>query len=260
MNFLAVDDETLCLDDLRLALEKLRPGCVCACYTSPAEALEHARRHPLDAALLDIELGSMSGLALAQQLKDIQPSVHIIFVTGHEKYAVQAFALHANGYLLKPVSLDDLRRELTFLYGEPPATAPVRVQTFDGFEVFVGGKPLVFGRAKSKELLACLVDRRGAGLTTREACSLLWEDGEYNISRKNYFQTLVHDLRRTLRQAGVESILVRTHNSIAIHPEAIDCDSYRFLDGDVRAVNSYRHNYLPGYSWAEFSVARLERL
>lgn len=260
MNFMAIDLDAGCLDDLRRALEMLRPGCVCACYTDPDRALAHARRHPLDAVLLDTELGSVSGLTLAKQLKDIQPSVHIIFVTDQEKYAVSAFALHANGYLLKPVNPEDLRRELTFLYGEAPVSSPVRVQTFDGFEVFVDGKPLVFGRAKSKELLACLVDRRGAGLTTREACSLLWEDGVYNVSRKNYFQTIVHDLRRTLRQAGVENILVKTRNSIAIRPEAIDCDSYRFLDGDVRAVNSYRHNYLPGYSWAEFSVARLEGL
>ena len=49
----------------------------------------------------------------------------------------------------------------------------------------MNGAPLAFGRAKAKELFACLIDRRGAGLTTREACSLLWEDGVYNIARKN---------------------------------------------------------------------------
>ncbi len=122
------------------------------------------------------------------------------------------------------------------------------------------GKPLVFNRAKSKELLACLIDRRGAGLTTREACNLLWEDGVYNTSRKNYFQTIVHDLRQTLHNANIESILIKSHNSIAIDPAAIDCDSYRFLDGDPQAIRSYRHDYLPGYSWAEFTIGKLERL
>ena len=86
------------------------------------------------------------------------------------------------------------------------------------------------------------------------------EDGVYNIARKNYFQTIVHDLRSTLRQAGIEYILVKSHNSISVRADEIDCDSYRFLDGEPQAVNSYRHNYLPSYSWAEFSVGKMEGL
>ena len=260
MNFLAIDDEPLCLDDLRFALEDAAPGCTWAYFSSPSRALEQARTEPFDAAFLDIEMGGANGLALAKQLKDLQPDLHIIFVTGYEKYAVSAFAIHASGYLLKPVDSGDLKRELTFLYGDTPASRPIQVHTFGGFEVCVNGKPLVFNRAKSKELLACLIDRRGAGLTTREACSLLWEDGVYNIARKNYFQTIVHDLRNTLSQAGIASILVKHRNSISIRADMIDCDSYRFLDGDPRAINSYRHNYLPSYSWAEFSVGKMERL
>lgn len=260
MNFLAIDDEPLCLDDLRLTLAEAAPDCCCACFSSPAQALAYAQTHPIDAAFLDIEMGDVSGLALAKQLKDLQPDLHIIFVTGYEKYAVSAFALHASGYLLKPVDTDELKRELTFLYGDIPAPHAIRVQTFGGFEVWVNGAPLAFSRAKAKELFACLIDRRGAGLTTREACSLLWEDGVYNIARKNYFQTIVHDLRSTLRQAGIEHILVKSHNSISVRADEFDCDSYRFLDGEPQAVNSYRHNYLPSYSWAEFSVGKMEGL
>lgn len=107
MNFLAIDDEPLCLDDLRFALEDAAPGCTCACFSSPSRALEQARTEPFDAAFLDIEMGGANGLALAKQLKDLQPDLHIIFVTGYEKYAVSAFAIHASGYLLKPVDSGD---------------------------------------------------------------------------------------------------------------------------------------------------------
>lgn len=61
-----------------------------------------------------------------RQLKDLCPDIHIIFVTSHEKYAIQASALHATGYLMKPGSSRDIRRELTFLYGEAPAQKAVR--------------------------------------------------------------------------------------------------------------------------------------
>ncbi len=259
MQFLLLDNDQACVDDLRAALEQAVPGCGCACFTEPDEALRYARDHPLNAAFLEAEFREQSGIAVAAQLQALQPALPIIFVAANAQYAVSAFGIHASGYLLKPVRAAALHRELAFLYGTRPTAPVIQVKTFGGFEVMVGGRPLVFHRAKSKELLACLIDRRGAGLTTREACSLLWEDGVYNTARKNYFQTVVHGLRQTLQQAGIGHLLVKTHNSIAIRPELLDCDSYRFLDGDPQAVNSYRHNYLPSYSWAEFTVGKMER-
>ncbi len=258
MNFLLIDDTLPCLDRLRLTLEEAAPGCCCACFSASAPALAHARSYPLDIAFLEIK--DDGGIALAKQLRQIQSGLHIIFVAEHKDYAFSAFEIHASGYLLKPVSLDAIRRELTFLYGDAPFSHAIQVQTFGGFEVSVDGVPLVFKRAKAKELLACLVDRRGAGLTTREACSLLWEDGVYNTARKNYFQTIVHDLRQTLQTADIASLLVKSRNWIAIRAEVLDCDSYRFLDGDPQAMNRYRHNYLPSYSWAEFTAGKMEGL
>lgn len=40
----------------------------------------------------------------------------------------------------------------------------------------------------------------------------------------------------------------------------IDSDSYRFLEGDPVAVNSYRGDYLPAYSWAEYSIGPFLRM
>ena len=227
-------------------------------YFSGEELLRSTEQY--DLLFLDIDMEGIDGIETARKIRLKDKKVKIVYVTAYSEYAGKAFSVHAFGYLLKPVDSGDLKRELTFLYGDTPASRPIQVHTFGGFEVCVNGKPLVFNRAKSKELLACLIDRRGAGLTTREACSLLWEDGVYNIARKNYFQTIVHDLRNTLSQAGIASILVKHRNSISIRADMIDCDSYRFLDGDPRAINSYRHTYLPSYSWAEFSVGKMERL
>ena len=129
-----------------------------------------------------------------------------------------------------------------------------------GFDVFVDGKPLAFKRAKAKELLALLIDRRGNVLTAKEAICLLYEDDDENDHVKlNYFRTLVHDIRHTLSEAGVPEILVRSRNTLAIRADLIDCDSYRFLQGDPVAINSYRHDYMPNYSWAEYSVSMFEK-
>lgn len=258
MKYIAVDDEPFALKDLEEALREAEPDCTLSGFTSPSKALFYAGNAPVDVAFLDIELGSMNGLVLAKKLKDIHPQAHIIFVTSHEQYAVRAFQMHATGYLMKPATAEDIRRELTFLYGEIPTVKRVRVQTFGGFEVFVDGVPLQFGRSKAKELLAYLVDRHGASVTGGEICAILWEDAAHNAAQKSYLRTLLAELRTTLREAGAGNILRKGFDSFAVVPDLLDCDCYRFLEGDPQAVNSYRHDYMPCYSWGEFSIAALE--
>ena len=261
MKYLAVDDERYALEDLEEAIRAVAPGSELYGFATAESALEYVRQNPVDVAFLDIEMGSGNGLVLAKQLKDVCPDAHIIFVTGYEQYAVSAFQLHAAGYLLKPVTQDAIRRELAFLYAEERAksTKHVRVQTFGGFDVFVDGERLLFKRAKAKELLAFLVDRRGLGVSNNDIRVALWEDDESTEARKSYIRVLVAELRSVLRQARAEDILEKSFNRISIDPEKLDCDCYRFLTGDPVAVNSYRHDYMPNYSWAEFSVGTLDK-
>lgn len=258
MRFLLVDDEPFVLKDLEEALHEAAPDGKIASFIKPGEALEYAKENAVDTAFLDIELGSMNGLVLAKKLKDILPEVHIIFVTSHERYAVGAFRLRATGYVMKPATAEDIRLELTFLYGENTCHHKIRVQTFGGFDVFVNGKPLSFGRSKAKELLAYLIDKKGSTVTGAEACAALWEGDSDDVKNKEYLRVLIKELRKTLKNAAIETVLIRSFNSIAIRPELLDCDSYRFFDGDAEAVNQYKHNYMPGYSWAEFTLGEME--
>lgn len=260
MRFLAVDDEPRALGDIEEALREAVPDCELTAFSSPVKALEYVQANPVDAAFLDIEMGRVSGLVLAKQMKDIKPDIHIIFVTSYDKYAVDAFALHATGYLMKPARTSDIQRELTFLYGEGISEhcGKIRVRTFGGFDVYVDGQSLCFKRSKAKELLAYLVDRQGLSITTREACDILFEDGKYNISRKNYFQTIVSELRSVLKNAGAKHMLVKKRNSLAVDTSSFECDSYRFWEGDPIAVNNYRRDYMICYSWAEFTAGLME--
>ncbi len=258
MKFIVVDDEPLVLQDLEDTLKNVRPESEVFGFTSARDALSFAEKQPLDVAFLDIELGYTNGIVLAKQLKELQPELHIIFVTSYEKYAVDAFAIHATGYLLKPAEPEALQRELTFIYGKSEPEKQVVIQTFGGFDVFVGGKAIAFKRSKAKELLAYLVDRRGCGVTTKEACAILFEDAPYDKAQKNYFQTIYTELKNTLTQAGIETVLKKSRNNLAVDTEAFDCDYYRFMQGDVAAINQYRGDYLISYSWAEFSIGSLE--
>lgn len=261
MHVIAVDDEPLALSSLARTLREAVPSCTLDEFSLPEEAVEHACAHEVDVALLDIEMPGMTGIECARRLKSVRPDVKIVFVTSYDHYALEAFSVHATGYLLKPVACGDLLRELTFAYGcgiERPE-ALLRVQTFGGFEAWAHGRRLVFKRAKSKELLALLVDKHGAGVSAREASAVLWEDEPYTQTRRSYYQTVVAGLRKTLQAAGASDVLVKSWNSLAVDVDRIDCDSYRFAQGDPIAVNGYRGDYLPAYSWAEFSVGLLEQ-
>lgn len=259
MNFLIVDDEPNALAELEKCLKKVAPNATITPSRLARTALLAAQTTPFDVAFLDIELGTSNGLLLAKQLKDLLPNLRIIFVTSYSQYAVDAFAIHATGYLLKPVLSSHIERELKFIYGEQTSELKrVRVKTFGNFSVFADGQELLFKRQKSKELLAYLIERNGQSVNIREACGILFEDAPYNRNMKNYFHTILSDLKNTLATVSAEDILVKSYNSLSIDPEKIDCDYFRFLEGDPKAINEYRGEFMIAYSWAEFSNAKLD--
>ena len=66
-------------------------------------------------------------------------------------------------------------------------------------------------------------------------------------------------LRTTLEDAGVPEILEMQRGYLRVKPELIRCDLYRFMAGDIDAVNSYRGEYMSNYSWAELTEAYMDR-
>ena len=130
----------------------------------------------------------------------------------------------------------------------------VRIQTFGNFAVFVNENMLTFEREKAKELLAYLVDRHGTPVTTEQIAYILWENETYDRKLKNKVTTIISSLRSTLREAGVENILIKTWNNLALDVNKVKCDAYDFEKGDLVAINSFRGEYMANYSWAEFTT------
>lgn len=259
MNIIAVDDERLALRALEEVVLALYPDCTLACFTSPSKALAHAAGQQVDVALLDIEMGGMTGLALAERLMALYRHTNIIFTTGYSEYALPAFSLAPSGYLLKPVTAAALEKEMARLR-HPVAQAErrVRIQTFGHFELFINEKPLLFSRARSKEVLAYLVDRKGAGITRKELAAILWGDRAYTRNVQTHLQILITDLLRTLEEAGISHIVIRRHGHYAIDAAAVDCDFYSFSKGSTDAGNAYGGEYMTNYSWAEYTQGMLD--
>jgi len=262
MLIFAVDDEKLLLDSLQRKIREAAPKAEVKAFSKVSEVLQAVEEKGLrpEVAFLDIEMPGMRGLELAKRIKEASPLTQIVFVTGYSEYALDAFRLHARGYILKPVSTERIREELSLLSAKPdPRVHPDRlsVRCFGYFDVFWKGEPLHFCRSQTRELLAYLIDRRGAVCTAGEIIAALWE-GEVDPKRKGaYLRALTADLRQSLKEIGLEEMLIRQRKQWAIRPEYLDCDYYRFLRGDPEAVNAYQGEYMLQYSWAEMTAAQL---
>ena len=77
-----------------------------------------------DVVFLDIQMPGLSGLGLAEKLAEDGKAPHIVFITAHNQYAVQAFEHSAFDYLLKPVSAERLARTVVKLKAALQANAP----------------------------------------------------------------------------------------------------------------------------------------
>lgn len=262
MNILAVDDERLALAALTSAIEEAEPKACVNGFRTSTEALASLDGCEYDAAFLDIELRECTGLELAEKLRQRCPKLHIVFVTGYSEYAIEAFTLHANGYVLKPVSPERIREELDQLQAH--AAAPhepktsnekpcLRIQCLGNFEVFANGKPLSFGRAKTKELLAYLVDRRGAMCTNKELIAALWEEDGH----EPYLRQLKKDLGDTLDAAGFPDVLNRKRGSIGLAVGKVSCDYYDLIEGNGKQNHTHQNEYMEQYSWAESTKGAL---
>ena len=260
MNILAVDDEYYALELMKHSLEEVAGGSTVYLCRDVRSALQTATENKIDVAFLDIHMPEMNGVELARELKLLNPKVNIVFATGFSEYMKEGIDLRMSGYIMKPVTPETVKTELENLRN-PIEWSPekrIKILTFGNFDVFVDGAPLKFERKQAKEILAYLIDKRGTSVTYPELAAMLWEDEEYDRTKQKNLQVYIASLVKTLHSVEVKDLILKNRQGILVNTKIVDCDYYRFLEGDVRAINSFTGQYMSAYSWAEFTVGYLE--
>ena len=112
------------------------------------------------------------------------------------------------------------------------------------------GEEVSFGRAKSKEMLAYLVDKQGKAATRKELASVLFERGDYSRATQDYLSKIVKELVDVLERVGAEKILKRGLNSYAVDVDAFFCDYYEYEKENVTPdeLNCFQGEYMKQYS------------
>ena len=255
MKAIVVDDEIYMLETLKEAVSASSDIAQIAAFSSCSAALAYVTENPIDIAFLDINMRGIGGLGLAEKLMALQPRCKIIFCTGYEEYAVSAFQLHVSGYLIKPITAEAVQKEIDHIKGVKATEKLLTIKCFGNFEVLHNGKSLPFKRKKTKELLAVLVDRTGAGITAKQICAILFPNDTDDGKNAAYLRQLVLDLKTTLKAVGAEDVLCHETPYYRIDTNWIRCDYISYLD---TGRPKFHGEYMTQYSWAESTCAMLQ--
>ena len=114
-NVILVDNEKIILTGGLPILEEALPYATITGFTKPSDALKFAQTNRINIAFLDIEMGKTSGFELCQKLLEINPRTNIIFLTAYPDYSLDAWDTGACGFITKPLSVDDISKQITKL-------------------------------------------------------------------------------------------------------------------------------------------------
>lgn len=278
---IAVEDEKWALDRLCDMLEKMEQVTLIGRFNNSKEALEFVKNKKIDAAFLDITMPDINGLMLSELILNIDRMVDIVFVTGYEEYALQAFELSAIDYLLKPFSEARLKKTIDRLSLRRSALLPMvskaSVICLGEYKLKPAGiekGEIKWRTQKAKELFAFLIHQNGKSVSRDTIITELWPDYSAekalaNLNANTYY------LRKAMADAGIENCIQTSRYEIRLMISQIECDLYDFenivnkystadsesIGSLKKAVSLYHGSYFKdnGYEWAYEKGRQLEQ-
>jgi two-component system, LytTR family, response regulator len=269
-----VDDEELSVKRLKRILSQSGEIEVNDTFLDPTEAYEFVKGNSIDVAFLDISMPDTNGMKLSTLLHELDESIDVVFVTGYDEYALQAFELSAVDYLLKPVTAQRLTKTLEKIkkMNRGVTVQPViEVLLFNGLKIYrrtQDREPIKLRSPKTEELFAFLISK--GTVSREEIIDTLWSGLEPEKALKNLNSTLYY-----IRKAFGTSFIKANRTEISIEERSIYCDLYEFerllkqnrqdLKGHSEWFNQvetlYAGTFLKGkaYDWASGKTRRLEQ-
>jgi len=102
MKVLIVEDEVLAQQELNWLIKEHSQMEVVGTFDDGMDVLRYLQHHEVDAIFLDINIPSLDGVLLAQNISKFAHKPFIVFITAWKEHAVEAFELEAFDYILKP--------------------------------------------------------------------------------------------------------------------------------------------------------------
>jgi len=128
MRAIVVDDEQLAREELCFQLGQLEDIEVVAQAGDGVGAIEAVERLKPDVVFLDIQMPGLGGFEVARALIERDLGTHVVFVTAYDQHAIEAFAVNAIDYVLKPLEPGRLEQAVHRARRWVEADAPLNEQ------------------------------------------------------------------------------------------------------------------------------------
>lgn len=267
MKVILVDDEPIALEVLSSMLSKYEDIRIIAKYTDPLIALEEIQETKADVLFLDVEMGAINGLDMAQMFIQKRSCMEIVFVTAYSEYAVGAFEINAIDYLLKPIQEKRLKKTIARLkdiINNPNSLEEMdknlRVNSFGTFEVIDSkGNQLLWRTQKAKELFAYLWQQNDKPVSKDLIMETIFYDRDIDKAT-TLLHTTIYQLRKNLRELGYPEGILYFNDSYQLNlPVTSDLKELKTIlesntpteDNIIRVLEIYKGSFLEveGYHW-----------
>jgi two-component system LytT family response regulator len=288
MRVMLVDDERLPMMQLKAMLEDIGGIHVIGTYLDPVQAIAMAHELQPEVVFLDIHMPEIDGLMTALQIQKSVPSVEIVFVTAYDKFAFQAFDLHALDYIMKPLQHERVTKTIHRLqtrknsnYKDELKAYPTAICCMQNIHIQLPGKKqtaMKWRTAKAQELFAFLLHNRGQLVNRDVLLELLWPNFEASRGSTQLYTTIYH-IRQTLNSCQATGVSITSEKLIEgyrleIGTLKIDTEEWeRQLNylgvpdhhnvyHHEQLLDMYKGDYLGEYNylWAEPERERLRRM
>jgi two-component SAPR family response regulator len=273
-----VDDMRPALRELEFLLGKYPEFSITGMYTDPLTAIEKIVEQKPQVVFLDINMPQLQGIDAASRILDLSPDTEIVFVTAYDRYAVEAFEVHAMDYLLKPVSPDRLKKTAERLIKRKSLVREsnnrkLQIQCLGSFQVaWEGEEPIKWRAEKTRELFAFLLHKQGRNISREEILDKLWPEDEPEKAIRQLYNGIYH-IRKVLEQYRIDRSLIKIDSSYHLKLGSVFYDVGRLYElGKSTPADSletleemeslYTGEYLQDkdYPWALFERESLEKL
>ncbi|MBA2936983.1 response regulator [Paenibacillus sp. CGMCC 1.16610] len=274
-----IDDEQPALDLLEKLLITIGNIEIVGTFTKPGEAISMLLQERMDVVFLDIEMPGLNGIEAAEHIMAIDPGIDVVFVTAYHHYAVEAFELNAIDYVLKPTTVERLRKTIARTMSKQSASkqenaAQTSKSTFICFGRFEWmrnekaetASPVKWRTSKERELMAYLVHHRNTLITKEKILEDIWPNA--NLEQVTAFlHTCIYSIRKKIASAGDNYKLEFHNNCYRLEIRGVECDAAGFervTGGEMvitpdsigefeKIANLYKGNYMEedGFVWAQ---------
>ncbi|WP_270567650.1 response regulator [Clostridium beijerinckii] len=236
LDVVIVDDELPVLNLLKMFLQKTGQVNILETFTDPIEAYDSIVNLKPDVVFLDIEMPEMNGLELANNLIEQNDELMIVFVTGYNQYAIEAFQVNAMNYILKPVNENIIEKCISRLNKfkipkfQEKMNPEKKILCFGDFEVYGNNGVVRWPTRKVEEMLAYFIIHRDSNIGRWELGEILWPGRDPEKIKTNLHTTLFR-LRKTIKENNLPiEILSKTAGNGVYKCELqqVNCDLIEF--------------------------------